>query len=50
MPIPDPSPGTPPPASRWEDLFDELVELPEPLTRLERGSMVDFLPFSELGL
>jgi molybdopterin molybdotransferase len=29
---------------------DGLVELPEPLTRLERGSMVDFLPFSELGL
>ena len=29
---------------------DGLVELPESLTRLERGSMVDFLPFSELGL
>ncbi len=28
---------------------DGLVELPESLTRLEPGSMVDFLPFSELG-
>jgi hypothetical protein len=25
-----------------------LVELPEELTRLQAGSMVDFLPFSEL--
>ena len=29
---------------------DGLVELPESLTKLERGAMVDFLPFSELGL
>ncbi len=29
---------------------DGLVELPEALTRLEPGSMVDFLPFSEVGL
>ena len=29
---------------------DGLVELPEALTRLESGSMVDFLPFSEVGL
>jgi len=27
---------------------DGLVELPEDLTRLERGAMVDFLPFSEV--
>jgi molybdopterin molybdotransferase len=27
---------------------DGLVELPEDLTRLEAGSMVDFLPFSEV--
>ncbi len=27
---------------------DGLVELPEDLTRLERGAMVDFLPFREL--
>jgi molybdopterin molybdotransferase len=29
---------------------DGLVELPEALTRLEPGSMVEFLPFSEVGL
>jgi molybdopterin molybdotransferase len=29
---------------------DGLVELPEALTWLESGSMVDFLPFSEVGL
>ena len=29
---------------------DGLVELPEELTRLERGSLVQFLPFSEVGL
>ena len=28
---------------------DGLVELPEALTRVERGSMVDFLPFGEVG-
>ena len=28
---------------------DGLVELPEELTRLEAGTMVDFLPFSEIG-
>lgn len=28
---------------------DGLVELPEDLTRLEAGAMVDFLPFSELA-
>jgi molybdopterin molybdotransferase len=28
---------------------DGLVELPESLTHLERGSMVDFLPFSEVS-
>ncbi len=28
---------------------DGLVELPESLTRLEPGSMVDFLPFNEVG-
>jgi molybdopterin molybdotransferase len=28
---------------------DGLVELPEGLTRLEAGAMVDFLPFSEVG-
>jgi molybdopterin molybdotransferase len=28
---------------------DGLVELPEDLTRLERGAMVDFLPFSEVN-
>jgi molybdopterin molybdotransferase len=28
---------------------DGLVELPEGLTRLEAGTMVDFLPFSEVG-
>jgi molybdopterin molybdotransferase len=27
---------------------DGLIELPEDVTRLERGAMVDFLPFSEL--
>ena len=27
---------------------DGLVELPEDLTRIERGAMVDFLPFSEV--
>jgi molybdopterin molybdotransferase len=27
---------------------DGLVELPEDLTRLEAGSMVDFLPFNEV--
>ena len=26
-----------------------LIELPEALTRVERGSMVDFLPFGEVG-
>jgi molybdopterin molybdotransferase len=26
-----------------------LVELPEALTRLKPGSMVDFLPFNEVG-
>ena len=29
---------------------DGLVELPEDLTLLERGAMVDFLPFSEVGV
>jgi molybdopterin molybdotransferase len=29
---------------------DGLVELPEPLTRLDAGSMVSYLPFSEVGL
>lgn len=29
---------------------DGLVELPETLTQLERGAMVDFLPFSEVAL
>lgn len=29
---------------------DGLVELPENLTRLERGAMVDFLPFSEVNV
>jgi len=28
---------------------DGLVELPEELTSLEAGTMVDFLPFSEIG-
>jgi molybdopterin molybdotransferase len=28
---------------------DGLVELPEALTRVERGRMVDFLPFGEVG-
>jgi len=28
---------------------DGLVELPEALTKVERGSMVDFLPFDEIG-
>lgn len=28
---------------------DGLVELPEELTRLEAGTMVDFLPFNEIG-
>ena len=28
---------------------DGLVELPEALTKVERGSMVDFLPFGEIG-
>jgi molybdopterin molybdotransferase len=28
---------------------DGLVELPEELTRLEAGAMVDFLPFSEVS-
>ncbi len=28
---------------------DGLVELPEDLTRLEAGTMVDFLPFSEVS-
>jgi len=28
---------------------DGLVELPEDLTRLEPGTMVDFLPFSEVS-
>jgi molybdopterin molybdotransferase len=28
---------------------DGLVELPEALTRVERGSMVEFLPFGEVG-
>jgi len=28
---------------------DGLVELPEDLTRLEPGTMVDFLPFSEVA-
>ncbi|MNC94425.1 hypothetical protein D3C83_112760 [compost metagenome] len=27
---------------------DGLIELPEEVTLLERGAMVDFLPFSEL--
>jgi molybdopterin molybdotransferase len=27
---------------------DGLVELPEELTKLEAGTMVDFLPFSEV--
>jgi molybdopterin biosynthesis enzyme len=27
---------------------DGLIDLPEDMTRLERGAMVDFLPFSEL--
>ena len=26
-----------------------LVELPEEMTQLTRGTMVDFLPFSEVG-
>ncbi len=29
---------------------DGLVELPEDITRLEKGAMVDFLPFSEVSL
>jgi molybdopterin molybdotransferase len=29
---------------------DGLVELPEDVTRLEKGTMVDFLPFSEVSL
>ena len=29
---------------------DGLVELPEDITRLEKGTMVDFLPFSEVSL
>ena len=28
---------------------DGLIELPEDLTRLEMGAMVDFLPFSEVS-
>jgi len=28
---------------------DGLVELPEAMTKLEPGSMVDFLPFAGLG-
>jgi molybdopterin molybdotransferase len=28
---------------------DGLIELPEALTRVERGTMVDFLPFGEVG-
>ena len=28
---------------------DGLVELPEEMTQLRRGTMVDFLPFSEVG-
>jgi molybdopterin molybdotransferase len=28
---------------------DGLIELPEDLTRLEPGTMVDFLPFSEVS-
>ena len=28
---------------------DGLIELPEDLTRLEAGAMVDFLPFSEVA-
>ena len=28
---------------------DGLIELPEALTKIERGSMVDFLPFGEIG-
>ena len=29
---------------------DGLVELPEALTQLDRGAIVDFLPFSEVAL
>ena len=29
---------------------DGLVELPEEITRLEKGAMVDFLPFNEVSL
>jgi molybdopterin molybdotransferase len=28
---------------------DGLIELPEDLTRLEAGTMVDFLPFNEVS-
>jgi molybdopterin molybdotransferase len=29
---------------------DGLVELPEEITLLEKGAMVDFLPFNEVSL
>ena len=29
---------------------DGLIELPEELTAFSRGDLVDFLPFSELGI
>ena len=43
--------ANPAPSGRIAALLaaDGLVDLPEALTRLEPGSMVDFLPFSEVA-